>query len=380
MLKQALIRPPQLRTAGTDEKERHATWLELFYDLVLVVAVSQVAHVLSLDHSPKGVAVAMGLFMPVGWVWAGHTVYAARFDTDDLVYRLLTLLQMFAVMGMAVEVAHAAHGEGRGFAISYLGARIILLLLLARAFYHVPEARFFNRVYLIGFGIGAGLWALSLVLPQDRQWLLWLLSLAVELPVPWYVWYKKQPLSDISAAHIPERLGLFTIIVLGEAVVAPVRGLTGQSWQPASVATAAFGFLLAISVWWIYFRHLERAVGRFKLGSGQPYIYSHLPFWLGIIMLSVGTLHAITESHASHLSSGTLRLFLAGLVLWGTGGFMMEYVTCPEEARSAPYRYVIMTAMVFFLPWAGTFLSPLLMAGFLSGCFLLFVLIHERAH
>ena len=299
MLKQALIRPPKLRTAGTEEKERHATWLELFYDLVIVVAVSQVAHVLSLDHSPKGVVVAIGLFMPVGWVWAGHTVYAARFDTDDLVYRLFTFFQMFAVMGMAVEVAHAAHGEGRGFGISYLWARIILLILLTRAFYHVPGARFFNRVYLIGFGIGAGIWALSLLLPQDRQWILWILSLMVELPVPWYIWFKKHALSDITASHIPERLGLFTIIVLGESVVAPARGLTEQRWKTEAVATAAFGFLVAICVWWIYFRHLERAIGRFRLGSGQTYIYSHIPFWIGIIMMSVGTLHAIMESHAS---------------------------------------------------------------------------------
>ena len=332
------------------------------------------------NHSPKGVAIAIGLFMPVAWVWAGHTVYAARFDTDDLVYRLLTLLQMFAVMGMAVEVAHAAHGEGRGFGISYLGARIILLLLLARAFYHVPEAHFFNRVYLIGFGIGAGLWALSLPLPQDRQWILWILSLSVELPIPWYVWFKKQPLSDISASHIPERLGLFTIIVLGESVVAPVRGLTEQRWQVESVATAALGFLVAICVWWIYFRHLERAVGRFRLGSGQPYIYSHIPFWIGIILMSVGTLHAIMESHASRLSAGTLMLLLAGLALWGAGSFLMEYVTRPEEARSAPYRYVGMAGMIFFLPWANRFLSPVLMVGLVSGCFLLLVFIHERRH
>ena len=354
----SILRPPKLRAAGTEKKERHATWLELFYDLVLVVAVSQVAHVLSLDHSPKGLAVAIGLFMPVGWVWAGHTVYAARFDTDDLVYRLLTFLQMFAVMGMAVEVAHAAHGEGRGFGISYLGARIILLLLLARAFYHVREARFINRVYLMGFGIGAGIWAASLLLPQDRQWVLWTLSLMVELPLPWYIWFKRQPLSHVSASHIPERLGLFTIIVLGESVVAPVRGLTEQRWQPESVATAAFGFLVAICVWWIYFRHLERAIGRFRLGSGQPYIYSHIPFWIGIIMMSVGTLHAIMESHASLLSSGTVMLILAGFALWGAGAFMMEYVTCPEEARSAPYRYVGMAGMVFFLAWAYRFLSP----------------------
>ena len=176
--------------------------------------------------------------------------------------------------------------EGRGGR-----ARIILLLLLARAFYQVPEARFFNRVYLIGFGIGAGIWALSLLLPQDRQWILWILSLMVELPVPWYIWFKKQPLSHISASHIPERLGLFTIIVLGESVVAPARGLTEQRWQTEAVATAAFGFLVAICVWWIYFRHLERAIGRFRLGSlfdndvvncRRPQTDRHRSIYLGV--------------------------------------------------------------------------------------------------
>jgi len=91
--------------------------------------------VLSLDHSPKG------------------SQWLSVFHTGRVVW--------------AVEVAHAAHGKGRGFGISYLGARIILLILLARAFFHVREARFFNKVYLIGFGTGAGVWALSLLLPED---------------------------------------------------------------------------------------------------------------------------------------------------------------------------------------------------------------------
>ena len=153
---------------------------------------------------------------------------------------------------------------------------------------------------------------------RHATWLdLWLPSLMIELPVPWYIWFKKQPVSDISASHIPERFGLFTIIVLGESVVAAARGLTEQRWQPEAVATAAFGFLVAICVWWIYFRHLERAIGRFRLGSGQPYIYSHVPFLIGIIMMSVGTVHAIIESHASGLSSGTVILLLTGLACGG---------------------------------------------------------------
>ena len=380
MLKQPLIWPPRLRTGESEEKERHATWLELFYDLVLVVAVSQVAYVLSLDHSPKGIAVTVGLFTPVWWVWAGHTVYATRFDTDDLVYRLLTFVQMFAVMGMAVEVEHAAYGVGRGFSIFYLGARIILLLLLARAFYHVRQARFFTRVYLIGFGSGAGLWALALLVPENRQWILWAASLAFELTIPWYIWFKKQPLSHLSASHIPERFGLFTIIMLGESVVAVARGLTTQRWHSEAIATSAFGFLVAICVWWIYFRHLERAIGRLKLRSGQPYIYSHVPFWIGIIMMSTGTLNAIMASHEPFLSPATVMLLLAGFGLWGLGGFLMDYVTSHEIIRAAPVRYLGVAGMIVLLIMASKFLTPAVMLGFISSCSLLLVFMDEKTH
>jgi low temperature requirement protein LtrA len=131
-------------------------------------------------------------------------------------------------------------------------------------------------------------------------------------------------------------------------------------------------------VWWIYFRHLERAIGHFGLGSGQPYIFSHIPFWIGIIMMSVGTRHAIMESHLAILSSGTVRLLLAGGGVWGAGGFLMDYVTGFEEARSAPYRYVGMAGMIIFLSWADIFLSPVMMIGLMSACFFLLLFIHER--
>src|SRR3990172_2550231 len=131
-----LVRPP-LRTPMEGE-ERHATWLPLFFDLAVVAGRSPAAHALAEDRSALGMLVFAGLFIPVFWVWAGHTVYATRFDTDDLTYRLLTFLQMFAVVGMAVEVHHASEGETRAFSLAYLGARIILLLLLARAGRHAP--------------------------------------------------------------------------------------------------------------------------------------------------------------------------------------------------------------------------------------------------
>jgi low temperature requirement protein LtrA len=94
-----LFEPPRLRTVEDVDEERHSTWLELFFDLVFVVAVAELGHNLSDDPTARGFGEFVALFVPVWWAWAGFTFYANRFDTDDLTYRLLCLLGMFAVAG-----------------------------------------------------------------------------------------------------------------------------------------------------------------------------------------------------------------------------------------------------------------------------------------
>ena len=92
--------PPRLRTLD-DEDERHATWLELFFDLVFVVAVAQLADGLAADPSVHGFLVFAGLFVPVWWAWVGYTFYADRFDTDDRLHRILMIAGMFGVAVLA---------------------------------------------------------------------------------------------------------------------------------------------------------------------------------------------------------------------------------------------------------------------------------------
>jgi low temperature requirement protein LtrA len=379
LLRSSLLVKPRLRTPREGE-ERHATWLELFYDLVVVAAVSQVAHALSEDHSAMGMLVFAGLFIPVFWVWAGHTVYATRFDTDDLVYRLLTFLQMFAVVGMAVEVHHASEGATRAFSLAYLGARIILLLLLARAGRHAPAARPFIRTYLRGFGAGAALWALSIVLPAPARYVLWGASLALELAVPWQVWRSMHPSAAVSPSHIPERFGLFTIIVLGESISAVVRGLAGTQWESRAVAVAALGFGIGVCVWWIYFRHLERAIGRVKLGSGQPYMYSHIPLLVGIVVMGTGIEHAIRESGADLFREGTFGLLWNGVYLWALAGWLLHHVMHPRESRAAALRYAGTLAVLLAANLASRFLSPLSAMGLLLFCLLVLLVEEERIH
>lgn len=100
----AWLQPPQLRSREDGEDHRHATWLELFYDLVFVVAIAQLAHNLSNDVSLSGFSGFVVLFIPVWWAWIGTTFYANRFDSDDIGHRLLTGLQMVAIAAIAVNI------------------------------------------------------------------------------------------------------------------------------------------------------------------------------------------------------------------------------------------------------------------------------------
>jgi len=126
-VKLAAIRPPRLQTV--DEGDRNATWLELFYDLAFVATVAMLGTRLVADTSLQGWLSYSAYFVLVWWLWASHTFYADRYDTDDLVYRLLAGGQMVALAILAASVSTGPSGSTVAFAAAYAGARVLLLLL-----------------------------------------------------------------------------------------------------------------------------------------------------------------------------------------------------------------------------------------------------------
>src|SRR6266498_5505596 len=125
--------PPRLRTLA-DEGERHASWLELFFDLVFVVAITELSHELVLDHSAGGFLRFAALFIPVYVAWQGYMAYATRFDTDDLAFRLAYFGAMLAIAAMAVLIDDVARGvNSAGFAVAYIVLRSLMLGLYGRA-------------------------------------------------------------------------------------------------------------------------------------------------------------------------------------------------------------------------------------------------------
>src|SRR5882724_5604093 len=154
-----LIAP--LRVRSTGEAGRKVTWLELFFDLIFVAAVAQVAAPLRDAYSVAGLVRFTPLFALIWWAWTGHSVFSTRFDTDDVVQRALTLVQMFAVAAMAANAKDALDSRSSaGFAAAYAAVRFVLVAQYFRA-RSVPGARSLAGRYLVGHGFAAVLWLSS---------------------------------------------------------------------------------------------------------------------------------------------------------------------------------------------------------------------------
>src|SRR2546422_5639354 len=312
------LQPPRLRTLA-EEGERHASWLELFFDLVFVVAITELSHYLVTDHSAGGFLRFAALFIPVYVAWQGYTAYASRFDTDDLALRFAYFGVMLAILALAVLIGDVAHGSHSGaFAVSYVVLRSIMLALYARAWRAVPEARALIRFYGLGYSAGVALWLVSLAFDTPWRYAIWAVAQVLELSLP--------PLSTklhrripVSASHLPERWALFTLIVLGESVVAVAIAISGASWHFTSAAAAVLGFAAVAAVWWLYFDRQASVVLRGSTMSIVVYSYAHIPLLMGLAAMSAGGRLLIARAGADRLGTGPRVALPGGVLLYLLG-------------------------------------------------------------
>ncbi|THF67741.1 low temperature requirement protein A [Deinococcus sp. Arct2-2] len=248
---------------------RHVTWLELFFDLVFVVAVSQLGRLLLEDHSPRGVLVFLGLFVPVWWAWIGISYFIDQFELPEVPLRLLMLSQQALALGLALGLEPLTEGRQTLFVTAYLGLRLTLLGLYVRARSRVAGAELLNTKYALSFALGSGLWLVSLGVAAPSQYGLWGVALALEIAGT--VWaYVSTPTLPQQVSHMPERFGLFTLIVLGESILAVATGGSHIEGSGGWVVGGC-GLLLAFFVWWLSFDYAdEEVIHRAIRGGGRP--------------------------------------------------------------------------------------------------------------
>lgn len=309
-----------LRLRSLGGSGRKVTWLELFFDLIFVAAVSQVAEPLRDHYSLAGLLRFAPLFVLIWWAWMGHAVFSTRFDTDDVIQRGLTLVQMFAVAVMAANATDALDSRSSaGFAAAYAAVRLVLVAQYFRA-RHVPEARPLATGYFAGHGTAAILWLTSALVPAPERFWIWGVALAVDLGTPWFALPHSVKVPP-DAAHLPERFGLFTLILLGESVVAVMQGMESQEeWSPAAATSAFLGMGISFLIWWWYFdgasgaseqpvRNKREAV-RFHIWS-----YAHFPLYLGIVIAGVGVQRIVTAASRATLTTTEATILVSAVTV-----------------------------------------------------------------
>ena len=242
----AWLRPPRFH--ADDGEHCQASWLELFFDLVFVVTVAGMVSLLRDDLSLVGLATFGVLFVPTWWLWMDFSYYGDQFDTDDVVYRLALLTVMFGVLFTGKARDSALHDDVSAAPLVFGTMYAVLVGLYARAYRPNPELRPLIRRYVVAMAVAGALFMLSALVAPPWRFALWFAAIAVPMansPLT----YVKLPDLPSQVSHMPERFGLFTIIVLGESIVAVGAALQWLQFSAPVIGACLAGFVLASALW-----------------------------------------------------------------------------------------------------------------------------------
>ena len=292
------------------------TFLELFFDLVFVVVISQLARRLAQHPTWGGAGWFVFLFYAVWSSWNNGTQYHDLHGTDDVSARVFTFGQMLAVAVMAAFIADVPGAGSDGFAWGFAANTLLLVILWFRTGVHDPHHRPASVPYSIAYLISALLFITSTVAGDPARYWLWAVALAIQLAgliVAFRRWTPPESQSGeaviATTPSLIERYGLFVIIVLGEVIVGAVNGMAQVT--PLSVdevVIGLLGMLVAIGLWWLYFDLISHRepVSRYT----QAWLQFHLPLVIAIAAGGAGVLN--TVERASETLPDGVRWLLVG--------------------------------------------------------------------
>jgi low temperature requirement protein LtrA len=356
---------------ATDEPHRVSSPLELLFDLTFVVAIAsltaQLAHGIAGGHVLGDLAPFFMVFFAIWWAWMNFTWFASSYDTDDVPYRLLTMVQMGGVLVLAAGVPAAfADNDFRAVTLGYLVMRIGLVAQWVRAGIEHPAGRATAFRYAAGISVVQALWLLRLafaesgVLPEASLVPVFAGLVVLELAVP--PWAERTRSTSWHAHHIAERYGLFTIILLGESVLAASTGVQSAfeagGLGGAFVAIAVGGLVLLFALWWLYFLEPSgRGLADYRGGS-YLWGYGHYGIFAALAAVGAG-LEVAVEQTGHHLEVSALAVAYAIAVPVGGFLILLWAVHAPIVQRPVIRPAVILTAalVVLLLPvavgWVG---------------------------
>ncbi|SMX92864.1 MULTISPECIES: low temperature requirement protein A [Brevibacterium] len=276
-----------MRPRDPGEEGRAASSLELFFDLTFVIAVSIAAtnlhDTMTAGYLGDGLAKYLVVFFAIWWAWMNFTWFGTSFDNDDWLYRVMTIVQMGGVLVLAAGIGPVfAEGDFTVAVLGYVFMRIVMIAQWLRASRHAGRARRTTIVYACGIGIVQVLWVAWMFVDDPAVSLVGIAILILaEIGIP--VIAELRVRTPWHPHHITERYGCFTIIVLGESLLASANGVFGAFADSEDivplVSLGVLSLIVTAAMWWIYFwpphhRGISGFRGTLKYGYGHFFIFA----------------------------------------------------------------------------------------------------------
>jgi low temperature requirement protein LtrA len=345
------------------------TSMELFFDLVYVLAVTQLSHLLLEHLDLHGAAQTALLVVAVMGAWIYNAWFTNWFDPDRRVVRLVLVGVMLASLLMSATLPEAFGERGLLFAGAYVAMQVGRTIFVVAALGQEPGLRRnFQRVlaWLVASGV---LWLAGGLAHDEAREALWLAAVAMDLTGGWCGFYTpglgRSQTTDwtITGGHLAERCQLFIIIALGESIL--VTGATFGELPFAVATLAAFmvAFLGSVALWWVYFDRSAEAASQVIAESSDPgrlgsaYSYYHLLMVAGIIVTAVGDELTITYP-SGHADAATIATVLGGPALFLAGHALFKRAVFGVLSTQ---RLVAVLALAALVP-VGLVAPPMLLA------------------
>jgi low temperature requirement protein LtrA len=351
-------------------RDSHArvTFVELFFDLVFVFAVTQLSHSLVAHLTLGGALQTLFLLLAVWWVWMYTCWFTNWIDPEKPAVRMLLFALMLAGLLMSAAIPNAFGHEGLLFAIAYTFIQVV------RSVFMVFALRGRDRVNYLNFQrittwlvVSAVFWIAGGLSGGVERTALWIVALSLEIFGPFMGYFVpgigRSNTSDwkVDGGHMAERCALFVIIALGESIL--VTGATAAARPATTPAVCAFvvAFLGSVAMWWIYFNIGAERGSRQIAGSTDPgrfaravYTYFHIPIVAGIVVCAVAD--EITIAHPDgHLELPAALALLGGPALYLLGNVFFKRAS----AKHYPLSHLAgLGALAAVAPFA-LFFTPL---------------------
>ncbi|MER7892921.1 low temperature requirement protein A [Micromonospora sp. NPDC094482] len=348
------------------ESPQRPTFLELFFDLVYVFALTRIVHELVLDYTRGHVAETLTttlsengetllLLLALWWIWAQTAWTTSRFDPFQPAIQVVVVATMLGSLFLAVAISGALAETGLLFAGTYTAiqvGRTLFFVLTMRG----HALRRVNMLALVWFGASAVPWLTGAFAPELTRNLLWTLALAIDYlggrlgwPVPRLGRARVSPWA-VAGEHLAERYWQLVIVALGETILTSGSSLLRGPIVAERTLALTLSFLTTVLLWRIYFYRAGQILGEAIAASADPgrlgrsAEFSHLLMVAGILATSAGS-ELVLIDPTGHAKPAWVGAILGGPALYLAGRSLFEYVAFARVSRPRPIGIVVLACI-----------------------------------